>query len=142
MPFIWLLWELTLNFPFSFTSLDSFIKLQLKLWRAVDPNSVDSLHPGKVTAVNLREKLAKQLKIDLEEDEAIHIVRLESSDTTTVAPVIFAEMSEAKVQSTVDEYQTGESQCSVEIKRLGEYLAKISLKGGYSVPLRFSVLQR
>jgi hypothetical protein len=30
-------------------------------------------HPGHVTAMNLREKLSKQLKIDLEEHETIHI---------------------------------------------------------------------
>ncbi len=101
----------------------------------MDPNSVDALHPGEVTAKNLRQKLSKQLKIDMEEDEPIHIC----SDT----PLVHSELNENKIQTIVDEFEPGSGvECTMRIKRLGEYLAKISLKGGYSVPLKFVVLQR
>jgi hypothetical protein len=113
----------------------------------VDPNSVDTLHPGKVTAENLREKLSKQLKIDLEDDEPIHICvdggsSSGSSSSGSIAPLIFSELNENKIQTMVEEYKPADGPCSVEIKRLGDYLAKISLRGGYSVPLYFSVGQR
>jgi ribosomal protein L9 len=45
----------------------------VKIIRHVDPNQPLMCHPGHVTAMNLREKLSKQLKIDLEEHETIHI---------------------------------------------------------------------
>jgi len=45
----------------------------VKIIRHVDPNQPLMCHPGHVTAQNLREKLSKQLKIDLEEHETIHI---------------------------------------------------------------------
>ena len=106
---------------------------QLKIWRVVDPNSTDALHPGIVTAFNLRSKLSNQLKIDLDEQEAVHIC----SD----APLVLSESNENKIQSMVDEFQP-EGKCETKIKRLGEYVAKISLAGGYSVPLKFAVVQR
>eukprot|EP00980_Cylindrotheca_fusiformis_P006358 scaffold1356_cov123-Cylindrotheca_fusiformis.AAC.39 len=105
----------------------------LKLWRVVDPNTTDVLHPGVVNAENLREKLGKQLKIDLEPSEKLHIY----SDT----PLLHSELDENKQQTLVDSFTT-DGECDIEIKRLGEYLAKISLPGGYSVPLKFQVLQR
>ncbi|KAG7370989.1 LSU ribosomal protein L9P [Nitzschia inconspicua] len=115
----------------------------LKLWRNVDPNSIDVLHPGMVTAEHLREKLSKQLKIDLDDSENIHIFSSEVDGTSnTLQPMVFAELTDKQIQSMVEEYKPHDGPCSIEIKRLGEYLAKISLKGGYSVPLRFVVLQR
>jgi hypothetical protein len=108
----------------------------------VDPNSVDALHPGMVTADNLREKLSRQLKIDLDDDEPIHIVDFGISDSSQ-QPLVLAELNDHKIQSMVDEYQPSkDGPCSIKIRRLGDYLAKISLKGGYSVPLRFVVLRR
>jgi hypothetical protein len=105
----------------------------LKVWRVVDPNTTDALHPGVVNASNLREKLGKQLKIDLDPNDKLHVY----SDT----PLLPAELDENKQQSIVDAF-TPEGACEIEIKRLGEYLAKISLPGGYSVPLRLQVIQR
>lgn len=99
----------------------------------VDPNTADALHPGKVNASNLREKLSKQLKIDLDASGELHIY----SDT----PFALSELADSKLQSMVDEFEP-EGACEAEIKRLGEYLAKIGLPGGYSVPLKFQVLQR
>jgi hypothetical protein len=99
------------------------------------------LHPGAVTAQNLRDKLSKQLKIDLDDDENIHIYS-DGGSSNTLQPMVFAELSDSKIQSMVEEYKPDDGPCSIQVKRLGEYLAKISLKGGYAVPLRFVVQQR
>ena len=123
----------------------------------VDPNSTDTLHPGVVTTENLREKLSKQLKIDLNENEAMHIFRnddynttTDSSDssaanttiTTTTNPINFAEIDEVKIQAMIDDFIPTTDKCPIKINRLGDYLAVIGLKGGYTVPLRFVVRQR
>ena len=113
--------------------------------RSVDPNTVDTLHPGVVTSENLKDKLSKQLKIDLDDHEPIHIyfdTTTPSGDSTNVSPILFSELNENKIQSMVDEFTTVGDKCQIKIRRLGDYLAKITLKGGYSVPLRFTVLQR
>lgn len=110
-----------------------FLLLQLKIWRVADTNSVDAIHPGIVTALNIRQKLSKQLQIDLEEYETIHIHPLQS--------LSHAEMDGDKVQSMVEEFEP-KGKCDIKIKRLGDYLAKIILEGGHSVPLRFVVQQR
>ena len=118
----------------------------------VDPNSTDTLHPGVVTTENLREKLSKQLKIDLNENEAMHIFRndddnnnTDSSDSaanTTTNPINFAEIDEVKIQAMIDDFIPTTDKCPIKINRLGDYLAVIGLKGGYTVPLRFVVRQR
>lgn len=94
---------------------------------------MDALHPGMVTAANIRQKLSKQLKIDLEPNESIHIY--------PVNPLSHNELDDDKIQTMIDEFKP-EAKCQTQIKRLGDYLAKISLAGGYSVPLRFVVRQR
>ncbi|OEU14867.1 hypothetical protein FRACYDRAFT_262122 [Fragilariopsis cylindrus CCMP1102] len=132
----------------------------LQIWRMVDPNSTDTLHPGVVTTENLREKMSKQLKIDLNENEAMHIFRedadnntTDSSDssaanttttttTTTTNPINFAEIDEVKIQAMIDDFIPTTDTCPIKINRLGDYLAVIGLKGGYTVPLRFVVRQR
>ena len=55
--------------------------------------------------------------------------------------MVHAEIDEDKQQELVEEFAT-EGDCNKEIRRLGEYLAKISLPGGYAVPLKVQVLQR
>ena len=107
--------------------------MQLQIWRVVDPNSVDALHPGVATALNIRQKLSKQLKIDLGNHETVHIY--------PVSPLVHADMDDDKVQNLVDEFEP-KGKCETKIKRLGDYIAKITLDGGYSVPLRFVVRQR
>lgn len=145
-----------LKFHFSFSSHEPRIKLQI--WRMVDPNSTDTLHPGVVTTENLREKLSKQLKIDLDENEAMHIFRNDDDDnnntdssdsatnntitTTTTNPINFAEIDEVKIQAMIDDFIPTTDKCPIKINRLGDYLAVIGLKGGYTVPLRFVVRQR
>ena len=127
-------------------------RIKLQIWRMVDPNSTDTLHPGVVTTENLREKLSKQLKIDLDENEAMHIFRedddndnTDSSDSaanTTTNPINFAEIDEVKIQAMIDDFIPTTDTCPIKINRLGDYLAVIGLKGGYTVPLRFVVRQR
>lgn len=121
----------------------------------MDPNSTDTLHPGVVTTDNIRQKLSKQLKIDLDESEPIHILRNTTSNesgptstaatATTTSPLNFAELDDAKIQAMADELvpvTDASGKCSIQINRLGEYLAVIGLKGGYAVPLRVLVRQR
>jgi len=137
----------------------------LQIWRTVDTNSsTDTLHPGIVTAENIRQKLSKQLKIDLDRNEPIHIFRDDKKDNnndsstttptttsksvtaTTTKPINFALYDEVKIQSMVDEFipetEAATEKCTIQINRLGDYLAVIGLKGGYTVPLRFIVRQR
>ena len=106
------------------------------MWRMVDPNSADALHPGKVNAWNVRHKLSKQLKIDLEDHEKLHIF-----DSTGETAIHFAELDDRSTQQIIEDMDTSEP-CSVEIKRLGEYLCRISLDGGHSIPLKLVVSQR
>ncbi|VEU43112.1 unnamed protein product [Pseudo-nitzschia multistriata] len=129
----------------------------LQIWRNVDPNSTDSLHPGVVTAEHVRQKLSKQLRIDLDDSEPVHILRTASppsspseettpsSTTTTTNPLNFAELDDSKIQALADDLVPvvdEEGRCLIRINRLGEYLAVIGLKGGYAVPLRVLVRQR
>lgn len=107
--------------------------MQLKIWRVVDPNSAGVIHPGMVTALNVRQKLSRQLNIDLENHEAIHIHPLNN--------LSHSELDNYKVQSMIDEFEP-KGKCETKIKRLGDYLAKITLEGGHSIPLRFVVQQR
>ena len=114
----------------------------LQIWRMVDVNSKVSgmgatIYPGLVDQKAVREKLAKQLMIDLEDFEKvqIHPERLSHS--------LFEEGS-----SSMDEYLenmeplTDGEDCKVELKALGEYLVKLHLKGGQSVGLRLVVMKR
>ena len=80
----------------------------------------------------LRDKLSKQLKIDLERHETIHI---------HPEPVLFAELSEPALDAIVEAFDTSAAD-TLQIRHLGEYVAKISLRGDYWVPLKFSVLAR
>jgi hypothetical protein len=103
----------------------------------------DALYLGVVTAKNLREKLSKQLKIDLDNNKPIHIFSAKGSGCALLLqPILFSKLSNTKLQSMVEAYKPHAGPCSIEIKRLEEYLTKSSLKGGYSVPLCFTVLQR
>jgi len=128
----------------------------LQIWRTVDANSTDTLHPGVVTTDNVREKLSKQLKIDLDDSDLVHILRTTAKDqnagdaaaatsATTTNPLNFAELDDSKLQVMANELVpvTGSNgKCAIQINRLGEYLAVIGLKGGYAVPLRVLVRQR
>lgn len=105
------------------------------LYRNVDKASEGErgLAPSFVKAVHLREKISKQLKIDLEPHERIHLYE----------PEIHPEATDAELEgfiATLDPDPT--SKCPVIIKQLGHYVARISLRGGYNIPLRFQVAKR
>lgn len=104
----------------------------LTIWRKIDPNT-DQMHPGRVTAGNVREKLGIQLKIDLGEDELVHL-----RETPVVG---HDELGDEEVDKIINEITTEEA-CTVSIRQLGIFVAKISLAGGYVVPLKVSVLKR
>jgi hypothetical protein len=107
---------------------------QLKIYRVVDPNSVDALHPGIVTAGNIRDKLTKQLRIDLHPEEPVHIF--------SEVPMDLNGLDDDKLQSMAEEFETTDAECQLKIRRLGTYLARIGLGGGHSVPLKVVVQQR
>ena len=152
----------------------------VKLIRNVDPNVPTMCHPGHVSAMNIRDKLSKQLKIDLEEHESIQIrnepvAGLEEMDekermqlimnmdgvigaaagegldeesaegedsneeeSAAAAVVAAVEPAVADESSTTDETKD----CDTKVKQLGDYLAKITLAGGYVVPLHFRIERR
>jgi ribosomal protein S7 len=84
-----------------------------------------------VDALAIQKKLSEQLKIDLEKHETVHILdeALDTEDTT-----------EDEVQALVDALDTSK-RCEVQIRRLGTFLARINLSGGYAVPLKFEVVR-
>ena len=141
----------------------------VKIFRNVDHNQPLLCHPGHVSAKNLREKLSKQLKIDLEEHETIQIrsepvVALEEKGEAELMqlvmemePVIakisgedgtaddgFGSEGEKKVNDAVAATSAQEiaKDCETKIKQLGDYVAKITLAGGHIVPLKFNVGRR
>lgn len=144
----------------------------VKLIRNVDPNVPTMCHPGHVSAKNIRDKLSKQLKIDLEDHETIHIrnepiVGIEEMDEKEVMQIIMnmdgtttekdstegeggdstEEESSASTEATAAAAETSSStdetkDCDTKVKQLGDYLAKITLAGGYVVPLHFRIERR
>ena len=67
------------------------------MWRVVDPNSIDVLFPGKVNAWNIRKKLSKQLKIDLEDHETLHIVSKEPTNHSELNDKVTQSILQQKV---------------------------------------------
>mmetsp|Transcript_22923 Transcript_22923/g.33287 ORF Transcript_22923/g.33287 Transcript_22923/m.33287 type:complete len:248 (-) Transcript_22923:189-932(-) len=105
----------------------------LKIHRNVDP-STNLVFPGLVNATNIRQKLSKQLKIDLDDDELIHI---------SATPVIHSELTEEDTEKIMKKLnESVGNDCGVTLKVLGEYVARITLSGDYAVPLKFAVLKR
>jgi ribosomal protein L9 len=168
----------------------------VRIVRNVDTNEPIMCHPGHVNAINLRDKLSKQLKIELDKNEAIHIrnepvIGIEEK-TEVELMVMLSEMDNANAilgtydgvntvviededveekrgqvvdlnapaveeQGFTEEMTTSitnvgyvinstpllvKSDCSAQVKQLGDYVAKITLKGGFVIPLKFSVLRR
>eukprot|EP00568_Trieres_chinensis_P006216 CAMPEP_0183308010 /NCGR_PEP_ID=MMETSP0160_2-20130417/19689_1 /TAXON_ID=2839 ORGANISM="Odontella Sinensis, Strain Grunow 1884" /NCGR_SAMPLE_ID=MMETSP0160_2 /ASSEMBLY_ACC=CAM_ASM_000250 /LENGTH=263 /DNA_ID=CAMNT_0025471747 /DNA_START=11 /DNA_END=802 /DNA_ORIENTATION=- len=126
-------------------------KKVLKIWRNIDTNT-GKVHPGLVNHINLRQKISKQLRIDLEDHEMIHIraepvlSHAEVSDqevANLLEDVGPKEASDADKMEKVDASEDIKSdECQVEIRQLGDFLAKITLRGGHTVPLRFTVVKR
>ena len=106
----------------------------LTIWRDTDPESENIPADKKgVNAQVVREKLSKQLKIDLEDHEKVHI-KLDPVKTMD-------ELTEEDFEKMVEEMPT-DKECDTQIRRLGDFLACISLRGNYRVPLKVHVVQR
>ena len=106
---------------------------QLKIWRNVDPMT-EIMQPGMVDAQAVRKKLSKQLRIDLEPHEKIHL---------RAEPVLHSELTEQVTEEMLKtEFDNADVPCMAHVKELGEYLARISLKGGYMLPLKVEILKR
>lgn len=96
----------------------------------------NAITPGKVDANIVRKKLSKQLKIDLEPHEIVHL------RTEPLVASSTSELTEEDMEAMMKEMGDVETPCTADIRHLGEYLARISLKGGYSIPLRVEVVKR
>jgi hypothetical protein len=112
----------------------------LKIWRNVDTatgSDFRTLKPGFVDAKAIRNKLSVQLKIDLQRHEKIHIHKEEVANID--------EMTDTQLDEFVmkpEIFGDRDVPCTNHIKTLGQYIARISLKGGFSIPLKFEVLKR
>ena len=101
--------------------------------RRVDPET-DMVSPGKVVAENLRPKLKKQLKIELEPHEKIHLMAQDVKHES-----LTDELIEEYMETKFGDHR---QPCTVELKQLGQYLARITLRGGYTVGLMFEIQNR
>jgi hypothetical protein len=90
-----------------------------------------------VDAKALRQKLDKQLRIRLEPYEHVHVNK---------EPVDHYEMTEKQLDELVANTELfgtdHEKACTNQIIVLGQYVARISLRGGYNIPLKFEILKR
>ena len=120
------------SFFFVFGTIFFVSQFQLKIYRNIDPTT-KMTNPGMVDAVSIRKKLSKQLMIDLEPHEKVHL-RSE--------PLLVTELSEEEVEEMMANMGDKDTKCETKVRELGEYLARISLDGGYTVPLRVEVLKR
>eukprot|EP00560_Eucampia_antarctica_P009952 CAMPEP_0197831458 /NCGR_PEP_ID=MMETSP1437-20131217/10200_1 /TAXON_ID=49252 ORGANISM="Eucampia antarctica, Strain CCMP1452" /NCGR_SAMPLE_ID=MMETSP1437 /ASSEMBLY_ACC=CAM_ASM_001096 /LENGTH=246 /DNA_ID=CAMNT_0043434379 /DNA_START=38 /DNA_END=775 /DNA_ORIENTATION=- len=108
----------------------------LKIWRNADDMKSSRIHPGMVTHKSIREKLSKQLKIDLEDHEVVQL--------GSIPVVSHVDLEETGMENLLTSFPTLEDgeECPVQIKQLGEYVAKIGLGGGHSVGLKVAVSKR
>ena len=92
------------------------------------------IHPGMVDVKAIKSKLSKQLRIDLEPHEKVHLY---------AEPVSFPDMTQQDIEDIVNE-KLGDvdKPCTVQVKELGEYIARIALQGGFLVPLKVEVMRR
>jgi uncharacterized protein YnzC (UPF0291/DUF896 family) len=108
----------------------SLTLFQVILYRKLNKET-QLTEPGMVDKVALRHKLAKQWKIDLEKHETLHLREeiVEQEDSTP-----------EKLLEIVESMDVSQP-CKVQIRRLGHYVARISLSGGYAIPLKFQVVE-
>jgi len=118
----------------------------LTIWRKVDENAAGAvvgsagtpLYPGMVDHVAVRRKLSKQLRIDLEDHETVQIYP---------EAISHSEIDDVEKEKSMEEYfksmkKLGEGEeCQIQLKEIGEYLVKLSLKGD-EVGLRLAIMKR
>ena len=75
------------------------------------------------------------MRIDLEDHENVQLMGkpLEAGH---------AELEEGEVEKIMEEIGSSEDDKEVEIRQLGEFMAKITLRGDHVVPLKFAVIKR
>ena len=94
----------------------------------------EKVHPGMVDARAVRSKLSKQLKIDLEKHEKVHLL---------AEPVIHSELTEEMLNEIMHKTLGDVAEpCTTQVRELGEFVARIALKGGFMVPLKVEVVKR
>jgi len=100
-----------------------------------DDSDLVPLNRKPVNHKVIRKKLSKQLRIDLDDHEMVHI----TPDT-----IMFDEVKEDEIEAMMKNNltQNKEEVCSTEIRKLGDYLARIWLAGDHYIPLRVSVVRR
>jgi len=133
----------------------------------VPEGAIDGMiSPGTVDAKAVRKKLSKQLLIDLEPEECVHLSGEPITSSTKLSTTrqdqdrqIDAASPDTTVVASADDIDDDDDEelmllkqlfrdvdvskpCSVQIRQLGEYMARLSLKGGHIVPLRVEVLKR
>lgn len=108
----------------------------VKIHRNVDSNG--NLHPGMVDTRALRLKLSKQLKIDLDTDEHVQIHPEAVASFLQFDDDNFMENFLTQTMADIDK----EKDDNMQLKQIGDYVAKIVLKGGHLVPLKFTIMKR
>eukprot|EP00542_Grammatophora_oceanica_P020513 CAMPEP_0194040600 /NCGR_PEP_ID=MMETSP0009_2-20130614/12566_1 /TAXON_ID=210454 /ORGANISM="Grammatophora oceanica, Strain CCMP 410" /LENGTH=256 /DNA_ID=CAMNT_0038683785 /DNA_START=12 /DNA_END=782 /DNA_ORIENTATION=+ len=122
---------------FQFERLRKYLSNKsLKIWRVTDPVT-GMTSPGWVDHIHIRRKLSKHLKIDLEDHEMVHLTPSEvfwddEMDADELDELLNAQMANVPKDEV----------CTLELRKLGDYMARISLAGGYHVPLKFSIVHR
>lgn len=129
----------------------------LQIYRNVDPFT-KAVFPGFVDAKAIRRKLSKQLMIDLEPHphEMIHLYPhpIPKIDEMTLEALdeLLRPLGRKPVPAEAED--GGEiggdkahdpsvlEPCKVQIRELGSFVARITLAGGYTVPLKIEILQR
>lgn len=91
-----------------------------------------------VDAKAIRQKLNKQLRISLEPHERVHIQK-EQVDYDDLTP---KELSEMVMNDALFGVDNREKSCTNQIKSLGQYVARICLRGGFNIPIKLEVLKR
>lgn len=115
--------------------LRSYLKHKTLLIRRNADRSSGRIYPGKVTAVNVKSKLSRQLKIVLEDHEKI-ILHPEKINLSEVGDDFESLVSDQSL--ALEDIPS----CATEVTQLGDYYAKIYLRGGFVVPLHVQVLKR
>jgi len=92
----------------------------LKIWRNVPDPKTNITYPGMVDHLAVRQKLGKQLKIDLEDHESVQLLNEPVGSIT--------DLEEVEIQRMIDGLEHKDEPCTVKIQKLGEYVAKIKFK--------------
>ena len=90
------------------------------------------MNPGLVNAKNIRDKLSKQLLIDLHRKEKVHL-RLKALPD---------DIKYEELDDLFEDLGDPDTPCDVAIRSLGDYVARITLKGPHYIPLKFTVLKK